>query len=78
MLNSEPILQGNRFFPKLLDARRHQNNRQNATIINPLENKWYYRDYVVRAFNADMPYDQFVKEQIAGDELNRVTADGIG
>jgi len=30
---------------------------------------WRYRDYVVRAFNADKPYDRFVKEQIAGDEL---------
>ena len=31
---------------------------------------WPYRDYVVRSFNADKPYDQFVKEQLAGDELN--------
>jgi len=30
---------------------------------------WRYRDYVVRAFNDDKPYDQFVIEQIAGDEL---------
>ncbi len=30
---------------------------------------WRYRDYVIRAFNADMPYDQFVTEQLAGDEL---------
>jgi hypothetical protein len=30
---------------------------------------WRYRDYVVKAFNDDKPYDQFVKEQIAGDEL---------
>jgi cytochrome c553 len=30
---------------------------------------WRYRDYVIRAFNADMPYDRFLKEQIAGDEL---------
>ena len=30
---------------------------------------WRYRDYVVRAFNADMPYDRFVREQLAGDEL---------
>src|SRR5205823_4139650 len=28
-----------------------------------------YRDYVIRAFNADKPYDQFVLEQLAGDEL---------
>ena len=30
---------------------------------------WRYRDYVVRAFNADKPYDQFLTEQLAGDEL---------
>lgn len=30
---------------------------------------WRYRDYVIRAFNKDMPYDRFLKEQIAGDEL---------
>jgi hypothetical protein len=32
-------------------------------------NAWRYRDYVVRSFNEDKPYDQFIKEQIAGDEL---------
>src|SRR5688572_14964612 len=30
---------------------------------------WRYRDYVIRAFNADKPFDRFVKEQLAGDEL---------
>ena len=30
---------------------------------------WRYRDYVIQSFNADKPYDTFVKEQIAGDEL---------
>jgi len=30
---------------------------------------WRYRDYVVRSFNADKPYDRFVVEQLAGDEL---------
>jgi len=30
-------------------------------------NAWRYRDYVIRAFNDDVPYDQFVREQIAGD-----------
>jgi mono/diheme cytochrome c family protein len=29
---------------------------------------WRYRDYVVKAFNEDKPYDQFVREQLAGDE----------
>jgi len=32
-------------------------------------NVWRYRDYVIRSLNADKPYDRFVKEQIAGDEL---------
>ena len=32
-------------------------------------NAWRYREYVVRAFNENTPYDRFVKEQIAGDEL---------
>ncbi len=33
-------------------------------------NAWRYRDYVIEAFNQDKPFDRFVKEQIAGDELN--------
>jgi len=32
-------------------------------------NAWPYRDYVVNSFNQDKPYDQFVREQLAGDEL---------
>lgn len=32
-------------------------------------NMWRYRDYVIRAFNEDKPYDQFIVEQLAGDEL---------
>lgn len=34
-----------------------------------------YRDYVIRAFNEDKPYDRFVKEQIAGDEMAEATGD---
>jgi hypothetical protein len=36
-------------------------------------NAWRYRDYVVRAFNQDKPYDRFLGEQIAGDELETRT-----
>ncbi len=32
-------------------------------------NAWHYRDYVIRALNADQPFDEFVRWQIAGDEL---------
>ncbi len=38
---------------------------------------WRYRDYVIRAFNQDKPYDQFIREQLAGDELDQVTGDSI-
>lgn len=34
---------------------------------------WRYRDYVIEAFNKDKPYDQFLREQIAGDELDEIT-----
>jgi cytochrome c553 len=49
-------------------------------------NAWRYRDYVIRSFNADKPYDRFVQEQIAGDLLpsgtpqeraDRLTATGF-
>ena len=35
----------------------------------PKPNAWRYRDYVIEAFNADKPYDQFIREQLAGDEI---------
>ena len=35
----------------------------------PAKHAWMYRDYLVRAFNADLPFDRFVAEQIAGDLL---------
>jgi Protein of unknown function (DUF1549)/Protein of unknown function (DUF1553)/Planctomycete cytochrome C len=35
----------------------------------PIPDAWRYRDYVIRAFNADVPYDQFVTEHVAGDLL---------
>ncbi len=38
---------------------------------NPKPYAWRYRDYVVKSFNDDKPYDRFVKEQVAGDELPR-------
>ncbi|WP_020474814.1 PSD1 and planctomycete cytochrome C domain-containing protein [Zavarzinella formosa] len=31
---------------------------------------WRFRDYVIKSFNADKPYDQFIREQLAGDEIN--------
>ena len=39
---------------------------------------WRYRDYVIRAFNEDKPYDRFIREQIAGDEIAAGLVDGDG
>ena len=41
------------------------------------ENAWPYRDYLIRAFNADLPYARFVQDQIAGDVLNSGDASAI-
>ncbi len=38
---------------------------------------WKYRDYVIDSFNDDLPYDQFVREQIAGDLLPSDDSDGV-
>jgi len=38
---------------------------------------WRYRDYVIESFNQDKPYDQFLTEQLAGDEIANPTADSM-
>jgi len=40
-------------------------------------NAWRYRDYVIQSFNRDTPYNRFLAEQIAGDELDHVTDDSL-
>ena len=40
-------------------------------------NAWRYRDYVIRAFNSDIPYNRFLEEQLAGDEMEEVTHDRL-
>jgi hypothetical protein len=49
-----------------VDVRGSDND---FAIIKPMEGKWRYRDYVVRSFNDDKPFDRFLVEQLAGDEL---------
>src|SRR5205085_9104923 len=43
----------------------------------PRSNAWPYRDYVIRAFNEDKPYDRFIMEQFAGDLLGEEGATGF-
>ncbi len=42
---------------------------------SPKPMAWRYRDYVIDSFNKDKPYDVFLREQLAGDELDRVTTE---
>ena len=59
---------GERWGRRWLDLARYaDSDGYNADGTRP--NMWRYRDYVIRAFNEDKPYDRFVKEQLAGDEL---------
>ncbi len=48
-----------------------------SSATKPRDHAWRYRDYVIQAFNADKPYDRFVREQIAGDVLGNGGPDGI-
>lgn len=43
----------------------------------PKPHAWRYRDYVIRSLNEDKPYDQFLREQLAGDELPEITKDSL-
>ena len=60
---------GERMAQHWLDVARYADT---SGFANDYErgNAWRYRDYVVRSFNADKPYDQFIREQIAGDEID--------
>lgn len=59
---------GERWAQHWLDLVRYaESDGYNADAYRP--SVWPYRDYVIRSFNEDKPYDQFVREQLAGDEL---------
>jgi mono/diheme cytochrome c family protein len=58
---------GERWGRLWLDVARYSDERLNSTEADPIANAFRYRDWVIQAFNKDMPYDTFVKAQIAGD-----------
>jgi hypothetical protein len=57
---------GERWARHWFDLVRYAESRGHEFDPN-IPNAWQYRDYVIRALNADMPYDQFVTEHVAGD-----------
>ena len=59
---------GERWARHWLDVVRYaETNGYERDAVKP--NIWKYRDWVIDALNSDMPYDQFVTEQLAGDEI---------
>ena len=66
---------GERWAPHWLDAARYADS--DGYEKDKARQVWFYRDWVVNALNRDLPYDQFVRDQIAGDLLPNVTQDQI-
>ena len=67
---------GERWARHWLDVVRYaETNGYERDAVKP--NIWKYRDWVIKAFNSDMPYDQFVKEQLAGDEIDTPTESSV-
>ena len=60
---------GERMARRWLDLARYADGQSAAYEDTPLENAWRYRDWVVEAFNQDLPYDRFVVYQLAADLL---------
>ena len=58
-----------------LDLARYSDTRGGA-IDDPQPHLWRYRDYVIRAFNQDRPYDRFIKEQLAADAFRAYGDEG--
>ena len=67
---------GERWAQHWLDVVRYADTH-GFEVNTPRANAWPYRDYVIRAFNEDKPYDQFVREQIAGDALGEPASTGF-
>lgn len=62
---------GERWGRHWLDAARYADT--NGFEKDPFRSIWFYRDWVTGALNRDLPYDQFIIEQIAGDQLPKPT-----
>jgi hypothetical protein len=60
---------GERWGRHWLDVAGYSDSEGKREQDLPRQFAWRYRDYVIRAFNADKPYDRFLLEQLAGDEL---------
>ncbi|MCX6612822.1 MAG: PSD1 and planctomycete cytochrome C domain-containing protein [Acidobacteria bacterium] len=69
---------GERWGRYWLDVARYADDKLNSTQDEPYTNSFRYRNWVIDAFNRDMPYRDFVKAQIAGDLMGKEYAAGTG
>ncbi len=73
---------GERWGRYWLDVARYADDRLDSDVELPYPNSFRYRDWVIQSFNEDLPYDKFVKAQIAGDQIdggtNKQLAVGLG
>ena len=67
---------GERWAQHWLDVVRYADTH-GFEVNTERPNAWPYRDYVIQAFNRDTPYDQFIRQQIAGDTLGQDAATGF-
>jgi mono/diheme cytochrome c family protein len=67
---------GERWAQHWLDVVRYADTH-GFEVNTERPNAWPYRDYVIEAFNADVPYDRFIREQLAGDAFGRDAATGF-
>jgi hypothetical protein len=65
---------GERWARHWMDLVRYAESRGHEGDYT-IANAWRYRDYLIRAFNDDVPYDQFVREHLAGDLLDQPRTD---
>ena len=61
---------GERWGRHWLDVARYVQGKTKVAAVDRIDMAEPYRDYVIRAFNADKPYDRFILEQLAGDLLD--------
>ena len=66
-------LYGERWGRHWLDTAGYADTNGGTETDSRREHAWHYRDYVVKAFNDDKPWTEFITEQLAGDELAKLT-----
>ena len=65
---------GERWARYWLDLSRYADD-EGVAFLKPIANAYLYRDWVIRAFNHDMSYNEFIRLQLAGDQISEPTTD---